>query len=870
VIPLPAPSVPLAALRQPAMLFDVDSRIVAANGAADALAGRSLVGLTPDDAVRIFHQRRPDGTPLGPADLPSVRAMSGGNGDTVEVPLVITAADGRILEIIATASPVMEEGIVMGVLVVWRDVTAQRRAEAALRESEARFRASFELTPLGVALGNLDGTVLESNTVLEEMLGHSKDTLRGMSFSEFTHPDDLALERPLVEQVLAGGTDGYEIEKRYIRSNGGIIWARVIAAVLREGTGAPRSALAIIEDITDRRRAEEMLKESEAKYRNLVELSPDAILIHLDRAIVFANPTAAALVGVGSPDELIGRPILDLVRADARYLVAANIELDLRGKDTPLTTLEVLRDDGATIPVQGRGAAIPFDGRPAVQVVLRDVSAEMRSAEALQRSEAEYRHLVEHAPTGIYEIDYAGPRFRRVNDAMCRILGYTREELMAMNPEDLLDEESRERLRERLRRIAAGEDVDASVAFRIVKRDGQAIRAALTVRPTRAADGRMDGALVVAHDITERMRNEEALREARDYLNSLIDYANAPIIVWDPAFRITRFNAAFENLSGYAADEVLGQDLAILFPGESREETLEKIRRTLTEQWESVEIPILRPDGGVRIALWNSATIFDREGTAPLATIAQGQDITDRKRAEAALREYAENLQRSNEDLERFAYVASHDLQEPLRSIVSFSQLLERRYRGQLGQDADEYIEFIVEGGNRMQTLILDLLAYSRVNTTAHELRPTDVEAVIAAVERHLDGQLRKAGAALTYDPLPTVLADPLQLEQIFVNLVTNAVKFHRQGEPLRIHVGARRLNGFWEFSVADNGIGIEPEYYDRIFVIFQRLHTKDAYPGTGIGLAIVKRIVERHGGTVRVDSTPGEGSTFFFTLPAA
>jgi light-regulated signal transduction histidine kinase (bacteriophytochrome) len=259
--------------------------------------------------------------------------------------------------------------------------------------------------------------------------------------------------------------------------------------------------------------------------------------------------------------------------------------------------------------------------------------------------------------------------------------------------------------------------------------------------------------------------------------------------------------------------------------------------------------------------------VVDEDG-AVAGVMGVSHDITARVQATEALREYAEDLRRSNEDLERFAYVSSHDLQEPLRSIVSFSQLLERRYRGQLGQDADEYIDFIVEGGNRMQTLIQDLLAYSRVNTKAQELRPTDMEDVLAATERHLGVQLREAGAVLTHGPLPMVLADPLQIEQVFANLVSNAIKFRRPDEPLRIRVGAQKTDGFWELSVKDNGIGIEKEYFDRIFVIFQRLHTKETYPGTGIGLAIVKRIVDRHGGTIRVESTPGEGTTFFFTLP--
>jgi PAS domain S-box-containing protein len=280
-----------------------------------------------------------------------------------------------------------------------------------------------------------------------------------------------------------------------------------------------------------------------------------------------------------------------------------------------------------------------------------------------------------------------------------------------------------------------------------------------------------------------------------------------------------------------------------------------------------VECRIALPDGVERVLHGEGEVARDADGRVT-GMFGIAQDITERKQTEDALRDYAEDLRRSNEDLERYAYVSSHDLQEPLRSIVSFSQLLERNYKGKLDSDADEYIAFIVEGGNRMQALILDLLAYSRVNSKAQDLRPTDTEAVMAAVERHLDGPLRVAGGTLTYDPLPTVTADPLQLELVFENLIGNAIKFRRPDEPLRIHIGARSLDGVWEFSVTDNGIGIEPEYFDRIFVIFQRLHTRDIYPGTGIGLAIVKRIVERHGGTVRVESAPGEGTTFFFTVP--
>jgi light-regulated signal transduction histidine kinase (bacteriophytochrome) len=225
-----------------------------------------------------------------------------------------------------------------------------------------------------------------------------------------------------------------------------------------------------------------------------------------------------------------------------------------------------------------------------------------------------------------------------------------------------------------------------------------------------------------------------------------------------------------------------------------------------------------------------------------------------------------EELRRSNAELEQFAYVASHDLQEPLRMVASYVQLLEKRYRGRLDDDADAFIGYASEGATRMQQLIQDLLAYSRVGTRSGSITPTDCEAVLAEVLVNLTLALEESGAEVTWDPLPVLEADELQLVQLFQNLVSNALKF-RSDQPPRIHVSAVERGKEWLFSVADNGIGIEPEHAERIFQVFQRLHGREEYPGTGIGLAICRKIAERHGGRIWVEPSPGGGSTFCFTL---
>jgi PAS domain S-box-containing protein len=409
----------------------------------------------------------------------------------------------------------------------------------------------------------------------------------------------------------------------------------------------------------------------------------------------------------------------------------------------------------------------------------------------------------------------------------------------------------------------------AVLEARMVRKDGSWFSAAGVVSAVRGAQG-LEGYLVVTRDMTERRRTEEALRIAEATYQGILAISADAVVCVSEEQRITFFNQGAETTFGYRAGEVLGQPLEILVPEYIRDRHGQLVRDfaasgvSARRMGERGEISGRRKDGTVFPA---EASISRLEVGGTRVFTAVLRDVTERRKAEESLAARARELARSNDDLQQFAYVASHDLQEPLRMVASYTQLLARRYRGKLDADADEFIGYAVDGVTRMQALINDLLAYSRAGSREAERVQLSLEEVFERVLRTLGASIEAAGATVTHDRLPMVWGDAGQLTQLLQNLVANAVKF-RGSEAPRVHVSARREDGGWLVSVRDNGIGIAPEFSARIFVIFQRLHSRSEYQGTGIGLAICRKIVERHGGRIWVESEPGEGSTFHFTLP--
>jgi PAS domain S-box-containing protein len=413
--------------------------------------------------------------------------------------------------------------------------------------------------------------------------------------------------------------------------------------------------------------------------------------------------------------------------------------------------------------------------------------------------------------------------------------------------------------------VAATLEKDAphDVEYRVIWPDGTVRCLASRGKVYRDPAGKPVRLTGVCWDVTDRKKSEEV----RQQLAAIIESATDPIMSNDLDGTIRSWNAGAVQLFGYRADEIIGRSVTLLIPDDRVEEESRIVEQLIHGDQANLFDSVRRKKDGTLVPVsLRISPIKDMNGRIVGASKIV-RDITEQKRIEEERRLLVVDLERSNLELEQFASVASHDLQEPLRMVSSYTQLLDRRYGDKLDDTAREFIAYAVDGARRMQRLINDLLEFSRVGSRGKPPARVDANVVLGAVRANLSVAIEDVGALVTNEELPTVVADQTQLSQLLQNLIANAIKFHG-AKPPRIHVAASERASEWVFSVRDNGIGIDPEYFDRIFAIFQRLHVAADYPGTGIGLAVCKRIAERHGGRIWVESDPGNGSTFSFSLP--
>jgi PAS domain S-box-containing protein len=1019
----------------PAAIYttDAEGRLTHFNPAAVQLSGR-----VPEFGTdRLFVASKlflADGTSL-PHDacpmataLKEGRVVSGGE-------YIAERPDGSRFWFTPYPTPLRDgEGRIVGGINMLVDITERKAAEEALRRSEERFRGVFESSAIGVAILSLETNFLQANKAFCATTGYSEEELRAMNCDALMHPDEVAAVHEHIRQLVSGEIPSFVSENQYFTKDGRTIWVQNSVSAMRDVEGRPEHLIALCEDVTARKQAEAAIRESEERFRAIVDTTPECVkVVAEDGTLLMMNSSGLEMIGAPASETAVGKSVYDLIAPEFRDQYREFNERICKGEKGAL--------EFDMIGLHGRrrqmlSYAAPFRNSDS-SIAQLGITHDITERKQAERADLLLAAIVESSDDAIVSKDLNGI-ITSWNKGAERLFGYTAEEVVGKSitiiiPPDRLGEEP-----QILSRLRRGERVDHFETIRM-RKDGTLLNISLTISPIKNAQGKVIGASKIARNVTDRKRAEAAIQKLNEQLAAelvamtrlqvlstrLVQADDFPVLlgeILDAAMEITHaqmgnvqlldddvlrivchrgFDAPFleffesvhigrsawgaalqrgervlvedaaasELLGGPALDvlvaagsralqstplisragQVLGvfsthyasphrpgdRDLrmldllarqaadlierkraeAVLLASEARFRQLADSMPQMVwtarpdgyvdyfnERWYEFTgfardrfgdmswEPILHPDDVkpchetwyVSVRTGNSYRIeyrfWDRGerrwrwfmGRALPVRNERGEivkwfgsctDIDEQKRVE-------DELRRANYDLEQFAYSASHDLQEPLRGVKIYSELLSKRYADRLEGEALEFLKYLRGSATRMEMLVRDLLAYTQVGRLEPADHDADSNQALREALANLEGAIVESGARITSDPLPAVRVHDTHLKQLFQNLVGNAIKYRSRERVPLIHVNAERRDGHWRLTVSDNGIGIEPQYKERIFGLFKRLHAGDEYSGTGIGLAICQRIVERYHGRIWVESEPGKGSRFIFTLP--
>ncbi|MDW5564172.1 MAG: PAS domain S-box protein [Methanomassiliicoccus sp.] len=714
-------------------------------------------------------------------------------------------------------------------------------------ESEVRFRSFFDNYADAMFIGKPDGTILAANPAAQKMFGMTEAELRAAGRSGITVNDE-RMDRAIRERSEKGTTTS---ELIFRRKDGSTFPGEATSTLFKDAKGSTGATIAI-RDITERKRWEESVARTKGEMSTILEhIDQGFFSLNKDWQFKYVNRVAAENVG-RKPEDLVGK---DLRREFPLYTTTKAAAL-----------YQKVMEERVVATIEERGI---MTGRDYEQIIYpipegiavfwNDVTDRKKVEEALLNAKLEWEQTFDHIPDLIAILD-ADQNIVRANKAMLEHMG-------SPDPEQYVGQKCFHCVHgtncppefcPHVLTLADGKEHVAEVHEERLGGD-------FLVSTTPIIDklGRIKGTVHVARNITELKKTEDALRESETKYKGLFENIKEGV-----SLRRLVYNSWGEVIDAVlveanpAALEVYGASSIEELRGKSYYDTASPNMAVA-----ALDIVREMKASGEPVTAEEHSDINNRDyqiTTTPLGkdlVITTSVDITERKRSE-------ELIKRSNEELRQFAYVASHDLQEPLRMVTSYLGLLEKKFGNELSPQAKEFMGFAVDGSLRMKLLIDDLLEYSRIDSRPVNLEDVDMNIEAETVLHDLRSAIEEKEAEVIVNPLPTIRADDTQMKQLLTNLISNAIKFHGH-KPSRVEVSAITYGNEFVFCVKDNGIGIDPRYADRLFKMFSRLHTKEEYPGTGIGLAICKKIVERHGGRIWFESESGKGTTFYFAIPA-
>jgi len=796
------------------------------------------------------------------------------NGERIETEIELLAPDGSVCFFLNKFKPIYDNHkAVIGVFVLSYDITASKKTEAALRLSEEKYHYIIESTLHGFVFSELNGALLDANKAACKMFGYSIEELRQMKWDDLLEEDEKTFSKYLKERERTGSVKG---ETTGIHKTGRLFPCEFSSVLYNDESGISKIST-FISDISERKKIEEEIEVRERRFASLVEHGADGVAILTPEGKpVYLSPAIEKIYGY-TVEEAMSFDLFSAAHPDdSKFVQSAWIEM-MNKPGVPVfgNVARIMHKDGNWRWIEG--ILINMLHEPGIKGIVnnfRDVTTRVLAEQEKEFERRDKEALINNTEDLIWSVS---KDFKLIagNKAFIESMR-TSTGIMLVPGDNLLMEKYFDRrfidFWEGLyNRGLKGESVkEESYITSLLGVSSSWIE--ISINPIYEKDI-IIGLACYCRDITKQKKLQESLVESEEKFRAAFQFSAIGMAIVGLDGRFITVNDSLCRITGYSTEEMKNLTYQKITHPDDHERDVKFFRKLLSGQQEAYETEkrYLHKSGQV-VWIHIATSLVRHKFGEPIHFVSQIEDITNRKRDELHLLSLNENLNQraeqlasTNAELEQFAYIASHDLQEPLRMITGFLTQLEKKYKEQLDDKAKQYIHFAVDGATRMRTIILDLLEYSKVGRKAYVLDWIDMnELVQEVVEKNI---WKDKGVHIDWKDLPTLYGAKMPLQQVMQNLISNAIKYRKKEEKPHIVVSASDNHKHWQISVSDNGIGIERQFFEKIFVLFQRLHHKEEYSGTGIGLAICKKIIENHNGKIWVDSEYGKGSTFHFII---